>query len=295
MTNRVLPSVRCEIFAPSRTSERPTVVMIHGGAHTGDCYRRTPDGRPGWAHAFSCSGYRVVVPDWPGVGRSGQIDLRRITGEFVVRDLSTLIESLAPPIVLLTHSMAGCYGWRLLELHSDRIIGVIGVAPAPPGKIQPTAPIFAETDTVIETEAFGERLILSKIEPFIPTTAFVERKLIGGSRQFPRECLSTYAASLRPVPPRLLIERLNVGGSQLRLRDPSRLSGKRILVITGTVDFDHSREADGAIVFWLSANGANADFAFLGDQGIVGNGHMMMLERNSDEIARVILDWLDWD
>ena len=133
--------------------------MIHGGAHTGDCYRRTPDGRPGWAHAFSCSGYRVVVPDWPGVGRSGQIDLRRITGEFVVRDLSTLIESLAPPIVLLTHSMAGCYGWRLLELHSDQIIGVIGVAPAPPGNIQPTAPIFAETDTVIETEAFGERLI----------------------------------------------------------------------------------------------------------------------------------------
>ena len=61
------------------------------------------------------------------------------------------------------------------------------------------------------------------------------------------------------------------------------------------MDFDHSREADGAIVFWLSANGANADFAFLGDQGIVGNGHMMMLERNSDEIARVILDWLDWD
>jgi hypothetical protein len=30
----------------------------------------------------------------------------------------------------------------------------------------------------------------------------------------------------------------------------------------------------------------------LGDVGIRGNGHMMMLEKNSDDIAGVMRDWL---
>ena len=75
--------------------------------------------------------------------------------------------------------------------------------------------------------------------------------------------------------------------------DPRKLAGKRVLVITGTADLDHARPVDGAIVDWLNANGARADFCFLGDRGIVGNGHMLMLEDNSDEIAGIILDWLE--
>lgn len=36
-----------------------------------------------------------------------------------------------------------------------------------------------------------------------------------------------------------------------------------------------------------------ADFCFLADRGIVGNGHMLMLEQNSDAIADIIVDWLE--
>jgi len=66
-----------------------------------------------------------------------------------------------------------------------------------------------------------------------------------------------------------------------------------VLVITGTADLDHARDVDGAIVTWLNANGAAAEFCFLGDRGIVGNGHMLMMEDNSDEIAGIIMDWLE--
>ena len=62
-----------ETFSPANPTGRPTVVMVHGGAHTGACYQRTADGRPGWAYRFAERGYRVVVPDWPGTGRSGYI------------------------------------------------------------------------------------------------------------------------------------------------------------------------------------------------------------------------------
>ena len=282
-----------ETFAPAAATGRPTVVMVHGGAHSGACYQRTADGRPGWAYRFAERGYRVVVPDWPGTGRSGYITLDKLDGATVVEGLGHLIRSLGAPVVLLTHSMSGCYGWRLLELHGDVIETVVGVAPGPPGNIQKTAPVHAETATMIETEASGQRVRVDKTAPVVASRDFVERKLVGESRYFPRDRLDGYAASLRPIPPKLWLERQNVRGSQLRVSDPGKLAGKRVFVITGTADLDHTREVDGAIVAWLEEHGAKADFCFLADRGIVGNGHMLMLEQNSDEIAVLILDWLE--
>jgi pimeloyl-ACP methyl ester carboxylesterase len=282
-----------ETFVPAVASGRATVVMVHGGAHSGACYQRTADGRRGWAYRFADRGYRAVVPDWPGTGRSGHIPLDQLNGATVVEGLGALIRSLGAPVVLLTHSMSGCYGWRLLELHGDIIDIVVGVAPAPPGNIQKTAPVYAETESVIETEASGQRVRIDKTAPVVASRDFVERKLIGASRYFPRDRLAGYAASLRPIPPNILLERQNVHGRQVRVSDPRKLKGKRILVITGTADLDHPREVDGAIVTWLNDNGAKADFCFLADRGIVGNGHMLMLEKNSDEIADIILDWLE--
>jgi pimeloyl-ACP methyl ester carboxylesterase len=282
-----------ETFAPASATARPTVVMVHGGAHSGSCYQRTADGRRGWAYLFAARGYRTVVPDWPGTGRSGYVPPDRLDGAMVVEGLGALIRSLGTPVVLLTHSMSGCYGWRLLELHGDIIDAVVGVAPGPPGNIQKRAPVYGETDTEIETEASGQRVRVAKTAPVVATRDFVERKLVGDSRYFPRDRLDGYAASLRPIPPNILLERQNVHGRQIRVDDPRKLAGRRVLVITGTADLDHARAVDGAIVDWLNANGARADFCFLGDRGIVGNGHMLMLEDNSDEIAGIILDWLE--
>lgn len=282
-----------ETFAPDALTSRPTVIMVHGGAHSGACYQRTADGRPGWAYRFVERGYRVVVPDWPGMGRSGHVPLDKLNGEVVVDGLGGLIRSLAPPLVLLTHSMSGAYGWRLAELHGDIVDKVVGVAPAPPGNIQPQAPVYAETDTAIETVASGRRVRIDLREPVVPTWDFVERKLVGASRFFPRDQLAAYAASLRPTPPRIALERQNVRSSQVRVSHPRRLAGKQVLVITGSEDLDHPREVDEAIVTWLNENGASAEFCWLPDRGIVGNGHMLMLESNSDEIADIILAWLE--
>jgi pimeloyl-ACP methyl ester carboxylesterase len=282
-----------ETFAPAAPSGRPTVVMVHGGAHSGACYQRTADGRPGWAYRFAERGYRVVVPDWPGTGRSGYIPLDKLDGATVVDGLGSLVRSLGGPVVLLTHSMSGCYGWRLLELHGDVIEALVGVAPAPPGNIQQPAPVHGETETHIETEAFGGRVRVDKTAPVVGSRDFVERKLVGASRYFPRDRLAGYGASLLAIPPKLWLERQNVHGRQLRVSDPLKLTGKPVVVITGSDDLDHSREVDGAIVKWLAGIGAKADFCFLADRGIVGNGHMLMLEQNSDAIADVIVDWLE--
>jgi hypothetical protein len=91
----------------------------------------------------------------------------------------------------------------------------------------------------------------------------------------------------------LALERANIGGCQLKVDNFSKFSGKRALVITGTDDIDHPIGADKPITEWLNQNGARADFLFLGDQGITGNGHMMMLETNSDQLAGVIVSWIE--
>jgi pimeloyl-ACP methyl ester carboxylesterase len=95
------------------------------------------------------------------------------------------------------------------------------------------------------------------------------------------------------IPARLLLERRNVVGSQLRVVDFSKFRGKPVLVLTGTNDLGHARAVDEPIAAWLNANGAEADFIYLGDFGITGNGHMLMLERNSDALAQLIIDWIE--
>jgi pimeloyl-ACP methyl ester carboxylesterase len=274
---------------------KPPMLLIHGGGHTGACYLRTADGRPGWAQFFASRGHQVVVPDWPGCGRSGHVPSDALDGEQVVAGLGRVLHSLDRAAIVMTHSMSGAYGWKLLERCGERISKLVAVAPSRPGNLQPEAVILLDTADAVETQIFhgGPVLRISRTAPFAPSPEFAEKKLIGSSTFFPRKFAAHYAASLIPVPPRLIYQRLNIGGSQLKVCDYSKFAGKRVLVLTGTNDTDHPVEIDKTIADWLNQNGAKSDFLYLGDRQIVGNGHMLMMESNSDEIALVIASWLD--
>lgn len=269
-----------------------TILMLHGGAHSGSCYELTMDGRPGWAYLFARHGFHVVVPDWPGCGRSGALDPDALDAETVVAGLSRLLSSLEGPLVLLAHSMGGALAWRLAERQAGRLAALVGVAPGPPGNIQPVPTILSETDDEIEVETIHRRLRLPKRGTVPNDPAFVRDKLVGDSRHFPAALVDTYAASLLRTPSGLLRQRINIGASQIRVEDPARLAGLPVLVLTGTADLEHPRETDEAIVAWLNGVGARANFIWLGDRGIEGNGHMLMLEENSDRIGAIILEWL---
>jgi len=283
------------IYADVLTSSAPraaTVVMVHGGAHSGECFLGTPDGRRGWAFAFADRDFRVVVPDWPGIGRSGHVPAEALDGAFVVSGLAALLGKISGPVVLLVHSMSGCYGWRLAEICRDRIIGVVAIAPAPPGNIQPEAHVIREDRDTIEVDTFGRRLVMAKSEWNVPTADEVVQKYVGDSAYFPRSYADQYRNGLLGIPPRIRIERRNVRGSQVRVEDPKRLHGLPVFFMLGDRDLDHPRDFDERIAIWLSENGARTEFCYLPERGISGNGHMMMLETNSDALAGIIIDWL---
>lgn len=287
------PAIYFDLFEPARRTRKPTVMMVHGGGHTGTCYIHTPDGRPGWAQYFAACGHRVVVPDWPGTGRSGAVAPDRLTGERVCRALGGLIRHLGEPVVVLTHSMSGAYGWKLIEDCGDSIPALVAVAPGPPGNVQPAAEIVARAADHIDIRRGGSVRRVPLRAARLPDVEFVRGKLLGpNTRHFPMHAVEGYARTLQSLPPRLMYERQNIDSSQLRVADARPFRDKNILMVTGSEDVDHTREIDGAIAAWLRDIGAAIEFRYLADEGIAGNGHMLMLEDNSDEIAGLIVDWL---
>lgn len=288
------PAVYYEVVAPLDARTKPPVVMVHGGTQTGACYLRTADGRPGWAFAFARRGYRAILPDWPGSGRSGAVPFDALDGAAVCRGLGALLEVLGEPVILLTHSMSGALGWRLVETHGPRILRVVAIAPGPPGNIQDEPAVVGETPDGVEVETPAKlRFHLSKTEPYRADMDFVEKKAVGDGGRFARAGIAGLAAAMGTIAPRLIIERLNVRGAQHKIARFENFRGKPVLIVTGSHDLDHPRALDERTAAWLNEHGAAAEFVYLPDLGITGNGHMMMMEDNSDALADLAVDWIE--
>jgi pimeloyl-ACP methyl ester carboxylesterase len=282
--------VYADRLIPDKTRYRAKVVMLHGGHHTGSCYLTTAKGEPGWAYRFAEHGYEVLVPDWPGHGRSGAVNLTTLTGDHICQAMADVISTMEDgSVILLTHSMGAAFGWRITELCANKIFSIVAVAPAPPGNIQPISEILSEDNNSLTLSTPFRTLTLPKEGSVLVDKSFVADKLVGCSRQFPSEDIDAYARLLTHTGSRLLHERLNVRGMQVKVQNPGCFSSKSVIIVTGSDDLEHPYAVDKEIADWLSANGALVDLVWLPDQGIYGNGHMVMMERNSDDIVDLIL------
>jgi pimeloyl-ACP methyl ester carboxylesterase len=271
----------------------PVIVLVHGGGFSGSCYLTTPDGRPGWAYDFVRQGYRVVIPDWPGVGRSASVPPDDVSGQTVAQALGALLDHLGQQAVLLVHSMSGPYGFRVLETHGHLIQALIAVAPGPPGNIQPVSDVVRQDDAEMEIATPSVNLVIPRAGVWRPTREFVIRKLIGASARLDSGNVDGLLAQTAPIPVKLLMGRNNLRGTpQLVEERPDHFAGKPVLVLTGENDADHPRETDLATIDWLHGLGALADFYFLGDHAVHGNGHMLMSEDNSSQIVEIAAGWL---
>lgn len=278
-----------ERISKDGAESKGTIVMVHGAAHTGVCYKITPDGRAGWAYNFAEAGYDVYLIDWPGTGRSGYVNPMELNGEYVVNAITELLKTIGKKVILFTHSMSGPYGWMLLQKAGKYIKQLIAVSPGMPGNIQTVPEILSDDGNNIEVIMGPTKYNLNRTSEYVCTKDYARKKFIGESKLFPDEFFENYFASIIRMPPRLIYERLNINDSQMKMSEPFSAGDTKVSIIVGTDDADHPYELDIKIHEFLVRLGVKSEFIWLGDYGIEGNGHMMMLESNSEAIAEFIL------
>ena len=267
-------------------------LFIHGGGATGACWRATPDGRRGWADLLADDGVACWVTDWPGGGRSGGVDpLALRYDDLVAGYVALLREVIGEPVVIVCHSMGGAIAWKLVEAARDHVAAVVAVAAAYPGNIAPRSEVVGEDDdsVTVTFAASGIDLTLPKRRMYRYDDAYVLGQGLATSTRFPREHLERFRAGLVGIPPVVIQQRVGLQGGLPIVRDTAPFADLPVRLVAGTEDPAHTETIERATAELLTSWGADVDLVLLGEHGIVGNGHFLMAESNSDELLR---DWI---
>lgn len=255
-----------EYRIPASLTHKTPIIFLHGGAGTGAGFISTPDGREGWALYFVRQGWKTYVVDWPGHGRSTRPE------EFPTMSLQRVVDANVELLkkvgraVVLTYSMSGPVGWKLAETVPDRVAAIVAATAAPPPNIPwPAIPEIRRSFT--SSDDVGGRYF-PESKPVWP---------VGALR-----------AGMMPESPRAFNETWDKDGKgRFLVVDPKKFAIVPKLVIVGDQDERHPRAVDEATARFMGAN-----FICLGDVGMPGHGHGMMIEKDNQKIAQLIIDWL---
>jgi pimeloyl-ACP methyl ester carboxylesterase len=317
-----------EYMIPAEQKHPYPLIMIHGGGQTGTNYTGTPDGREGWAQYFVRRGYAVYVidcvargrsPRWPdahpkvqkartphmeqrfiaparyekwpqaklhtqypGTSKPGDLAYDQFQAsqfpsltDFPLQQAlnraagSALLDKVGPAI-LLTHSQGGAVGWAIADANHTKVKAIVAVEPSgPPVRdvAMDGAPDWFEDGT--EDRISGIADVMLAYDPPLR----------------PGEKLRFVRAS-GPDAPGLV--------TCWKQAEPARKLAhfQNIPVIVLMSEASYHAAFDHCTVAYLKQAGVSVEFIRLTDRGIRGNGHMLMCEKNSDDVAQVIGEWL---
>jgi pimeloyl-ACP methyl ester carboxylesterase len=320
-----------EIWVPRQVRHPNPIVMFHGNGQTGVDWQQTPDGRPGWAYHLVGQGYVVYMVDypargrsayvplpgpdgktpidgnlnirtaleleriwtnarergdfplkmnhtqWPGTGKMGdpifdnfirtQVQFAGATGALTVPAGIALLDMIGSPVILLTHSQGGGFGFEITEARPNLVKAMVTA--------EPGGPQFGNVDTAKVTSgprnpnSWGLTNAPYEFDP--PASTPADLKVVLEEK------------SERPDEARCWLQ-----------AEPARKLArwKNIRVLDLSANGTYHRVYDPCIPKFLNQAGVKTDFVRLEEVGIRGNSHMMMLEKNSDDIIKFIVGWL---
>ncbi len=270
-----------DVYGPSRTQTREYVMQKFS---TSEKYNLWPQAK--------------LHTQWPGTGEPGDpafdnyfasnvpsMDNREMQSRMNVDALAALLDRIGPAIVLV-HSQSGQYGWPLAQARPALVKAIVAAEASGPPVHDVVVPgaarfnmDFANATTVAGTEQFRDdprlkRYGLSDI-PMVYDPPITPQSPLAFVRQDKAEAPDLVKCWRQQEPARKLVA-----------------VGDRPIVYLAT-EASFYAPYSHCTVEYLKQAGVNVDFVKLADLGLHGNGHMMMMEKNSDVIAQVILDWLD--
>jgi len=321
-----------ETWVPKKIRYKYPILFIQaGGGETNVALLQTPDGRPGWAYDFVNRGYTVYMMDLPARGRSAYVpgadgdllpprsgplmeevwsgarppstpqsswpqatkhtqwpgdgpnkgkmgdpifdyfaktDSQSPTGkdmeELSAKDIVELVDLIHEPVILLLHSGVAPAGWLVADARPKLVKGIIAA------------------------------------EPIAPPIENAERGATGPGRLWGLTNLPmTYdppvkdAAELHPV------RQDEADGPDLIpcwvQKEPAHklVNLEAIPVLNVSGEASYHRPYSHCIAKWLNQAGVKTKYVNLEDVGIRGNGHQFMSEKNSAEISKFFMDWLE--
>ena len=317
-----------EYFIPRSLKSPYPIVMVHGGSQTGTNFTGTPDGREGWAQYFLRRGHAVYVVDqvargrsahfsqsqgpvqagnlarteqrfvapkrfnlwpqakhhsqWPGAGKPGDAGFDAFYAtqfpsldsypkqQEINRDALIALFDRIGPAALLIHSQSGAFAWPVADARPKLVKAIVAVEPNGPPVYETEfkgAPDWFADMGARKTSGLG----------MVPLTYDPPLKR-GEALSFVRQA--------KPDAPGLVRGWLQTEPA----RKLPNLARVPILIVVAEASYHAAY--DHVTAAYLTQASVPNDFVRLPDLGIRGNGHMMMLEKNSDAIAAVIEGWL---
>ncbi len=319
-----------EVMVPKQIRSPYPVVFLHGAGQTGVDWLQTPDGRPGWAYNFLEMGYVVYLQDFPARGRSqyvpgvdgaaGQLNLNirtapnleetftamavrgnypqarkhtqwpgsgrigdRVFDDFaktqvqflaggrqetLTRDANiALLDMINTPVILLTHSQGGAFGWLVADARPNLVKAIVTLEPAAP-------PIKGVDNAKVAYNAAGGLSWGVANSPITYEPAIADPS-----------ALQTSLEDKAPAP-----DKVPCYVQQQPARKLKNLQNIPVLFMVG--EGSYHRIYDHCLAKWLTQAGVKTEYVEMEKVGLPGNGHMMMLEKNSADIAKYIGGWL---
>ena len=245
------------------------VIMVHGSAHTGKTYEETPDGRMGWAEYFVRHGVPVYVVDHSGRARSGFDPTARAPGftKFTNEQAWVRFRFGPQPFVPFANTQ---FPVKAQEEYYAQLVP--NTETSLPGAGQNTIDALAKL-----LDRIGPAVILvhSQSGAYGIGAAIARPNLVKAVVSVePRNCAAS-PADIQSVFTHVPL--LTMFGD-FQKGDPDWAG--RMAECVATVG--HIKEAHGT-----------AENIYLPDAGIHGNSHMMMMDLNNQQLADIILAWLN--
>lgn len=177
---------------------------------------------------------------------------------------AALLDRICKPIVMISHSQGSLAAWVIADSRPTLVKGIVA--------IEPTGPPF-------QNQVFGTNrarrwgltdIPITYSPPVQDPAADIKKRVLEPTSADFVPCI---VQADDPLPRKLV----NLGKA-------------KVLVVTGEASY-HVMYDDGMVAFLRQA-GIDTEHFSLGKLGIHGNGHMLFMEKNSDEIAGVVEEWI---